>query len=528
MNKQVERFGQAKQTEPNQHAEPNQIQQSEQAEPSTHLFARLKRFTPLLTFLFFIFVGLLAGWMNWFIVIAALVFMIFMHELGHYLTARWAGMKVTEFFIGFGPRIWSFKWGETEYGIKAIWAGAYVRIIGMNNLDTVNPGEESRSFRSKSYPKKVIVLAAGSASHFLMALILLFTMLLVEGQPVQTDALEKREDWTLATVVNDSAAYDAGLQTGDRLISVDGVAVTNFAEFGRYVSSEAKGKEVVVVYNREDVEISATVTVGERLTAQGAAGIDKLEPGDRILGIEGLNTKNPPSYAEIVQYVSPRLDEKFDFIVSDAETGQRTIIKNVAIAEMIDESEATVGFFGISPLYERKNFSLISAATESVKSFFSLLVDTTVTFPTVFASGVMDAVNGIIGIGSDDPSPIELGGTVQQPEVSDLEENQNRILSIYGVARLGAEVASDGTMNILVLMIFVNVFIGVFNLLPLMPFDGGHIAVATYERIRSIGGRAYHVDAVRLLPVTYVVVFLLALVGGFTLIRDILDPVSFG
>ena len=106
--------------------------------------------------------------------------------------------------------------------------------------------------------------------------------------------------------------------------------------------------------------------------------------------------------------------------------------------------------------------------------------------------------------------------------------DENRILSIYGVARIGAEAASDGATEVLLLLVYVNAFIGVFNLLPLLPLDGGHVVVATYERIRSFGGRTHRVDAARLLPLTYAVVALLLLVGGVALVRDILDPVSFG
>ena len=91
--------------------------------------------------------------------------------------------------------------------------------------------------------------------------------------------------------------------------------------------------------------------------------------------------------------------------------------------------------------------------------------------------------------------------------------DENRILSIYGVARIGAEVASGGAADVLVLLVFVNVFIGVFNLLPFPPLDGGHVAVATYERIRSFGGRRHQVDAASLLPLTYAVVVLLLLIG---------------
>ena len=87
--------------------------------------------------------------------VIALLVMIFLHELGHYLTAKWAGMKVTEFFLGFGPRIWSFQRGETEYGLKAIPAGAYVRIIGMHNLDEVPPEDEPRTYQNQPYWRKM-------------------------------------------------------------------------------------------------------------------------------------------------------------------------------------------------------------------------------------------------------------------------------------------------------------------------------------------------------------------------------------
>ncbi|MEL7209967.1 MAG: site-2 protease family protein, partial [Actinomycetota bacterium] len=183
------------------------------------------------------------------IVVLGLVFMIFMHELGHYLTAKRAGMKVTEFFIGFGPRIWSFTRGETEYGVKAIWAGAYVKIIGMNNLEEVDPADEARTYRQKSYPARMSVAVAGSAMHFAMALVLLFVLFAFIGQTVNRsddagfigplgDAEEFAEGLALAQAENPDIAIDdewaalldqglmpaeaAGLQEGDLILSVDG------------------------------------------------------------------------------------------------------------------------------------------------------------------------------------------------------------------------------------------------------------------------------------------------------------------
>ena len=138
--------------------------------------------------------GIFGGWPI-LIIVLSLVFMIFMHELGHYLTAKSAGMKVTEFFIGFGPRIWSFRRGETEYGVKAIPAGAYVRIIGMNNLDEVPPADEARTYRQKSYPRRMSVAVAGSAMHFLMAFILGITALMLYGT-----ATDDATNWEIGPV----------------------------------------------------------------------------------------------------------------------------------------------------------------------------------------------------------------------------------------------------------------------------------------------------------------------------------------
>ena len=195
-------------------------------------------------------IGLLAG-VSWVVIILLLVAMLFLHELGHYLTARMTGMKVTEFFIGFGPRLWSFQRGETEYGIKAVWVGAYVRIAGMSSLEPEDPVDESRSFRRQSYPRKLLVLTAGSGMHFVIALVLLFVLLMVDGRLSVGRAEQPEEvaEWTLATVSVDSAASAAGLQPGDELVSVNGVGRTTFGDFSRQVRQLA-GEEVEVVYLR--------------------------------------------------------------------------------------------------------------------------------------------------------------------------------------------------------------------------------------------------------------------------------------
>src|SRR5438270_13747000 len=119
-------------------------------------------------------------------VIFALIAIVMLHEFGHFLTAKWAGMKVTEYFFGFGPKLWSVRRGETEYGIKALPLGGYVRIIGMNNLEQVDPADEPRTYRQQSFPKRMAVAVAGSFMHFVMAFILLFVLWAAVGVPKPT------------------------------------------------------------------------------------------------------------------------------------------------------------------------------------------------------------------------------------------------------------------------------------------------------------------------------------------------------
>ena len=120
------------------------------------------------------------------VVVLALVAMIMLHELGHFAAAKWSGMKVTEYFLGFGPRLWSIRRGETEYGVKAIPAGGYVRIVGMTMLEQVDPSDEERSYRQASFPRRLLVAFAGSGMHMIIAFVLLFSLYAFSGAPTLT------------------------------------------------------------------------------------------------------------------------------------------------------------------------------------------------------------------------------------------------------------------------------------------------------------------------------------------------------
>ncbi|MDQ1566546.1 MAG: hypothetical protein QOF96_1426, partial [Actinomycetota bacterium] len=175
-------------------------------------------------------------------VLVAIIAMIMLHELGHFVMAKRAGMKVTEFFLGFGPRLWSIRKGETEYGVKAIPAGGYVRIIGMSNLDVVDPADEERTYRAKPYRHRLGVAVAGSTMHFLIATLLLFTVYAAVGIPSARPVIEQ--------IVPDSPAQHSGFRVGDRIVALNGMAVKSWEDIPRYVQAHGESELVFTVIHK--------------------------------------------------------------------------------------------------------------------------------------------------------------------------------------------------------------------------------------------------------------------------------------
>src|SRR3954452_20084092 len=156
-----------------------------------------------------------------------------LHEAGHMYTAKAFGMKVTRYFVGFGPTLWSFKRGETEYGFKAIPAGGFVKIIGMTDLEEIAPEDESRAFYRQKGWKRTIVLASGSFVHFAIAIFLIWCGLLLVGTASTTLTLnsvtcvkelttDQCSDGTAAPALN------AGLKPGDTLVSYNGTQLKDW------------------------------------------------------------------------------------------------------------------------------------------------------------------------------------------------------------------------------------------------------------------------------------------------------------
>ncbi len=398
--------------------------------------------------------GLIGG-LSGLVVVSSFVVMLVLHELGHFVVARLSGMQVTEFFIGFGPRLWSVRRGETTYGVKAIPAGAYVRITGMSSLDVVDPAVEHRTYRQQSYPKRMAVALAGSATHFAVALALLFFVYMAVGRPDPTR-------WVVGEVVSGSAAASIDVRVGDRIVSVAGVETPGFADFGVVVRG-LPGREVVVVLERDGDTSTRTMTVGERLRVDGT-----------VAGFFGVGSDRP------METLGP------------VDAGVEASARFVDLVGM--SVDGLVGFFTPDGLA-----SFVTGGDE----------------PSVGPEPTLS-----VGAGG--------GGSGQVVDSGVDPADEDRLLSIYGAARLGSAMLDDGWSTYLWFLILVNVFIGVFNLVPLLPLDGGHVAIATYERIRSVGGRRHMADAAKLIPLTWAVVTLLVAVAGVALYRDIVDLPDFG
>ena len=187
--------------------------------------------------------------------VLAIVVMVMLHETAHFVTAKWAGMKVTEYFFGFGPRIWSVRKGETEYGIKSLPLGGYVKIVGMSNMERdIDPVDEPRTYRQQSYPRRMIVAVAGIVTHFVIAFVLLVVLWTAMGVP--------RYDQPTLTIgsiskleTGASPAIDAGFAVGDRIISVDGQPVNTWEEVPPHIR-ENGGNVVTFLVDRGGISYS--------------------------------------------------------------------------------------------------------------------------------------------------------------------------------------------------------------------------------------------------------------------------------
>ena len=369
--------------------------------------------------------------------VVALLLSVMVHEFGHYITARRFNMKVTEFFLGFGKRLWSYRKGETEFGIKAIPAGGYCKISGMTPDDQMDPGEESRAFYIARSSKKLIVLGAGSFLHFALGILLLFVLLAGVGVNSLTSVVKE--------VVPESAAVVAGFQQGDEIKSINGEEISDWA----------RGVDLI-------------------RSADGAALLFTVERDGQLVELRA----------------TPRL--------TDVGGEERYVLG------VVNE----IGTKRLGVLTAGKDSIVITAdmAVQSVKSLALLPTKIPQLWGQTFGGETRDA-NGLVGV--------------------------------VGVARVSGETIASGDQNwsqrigtFLLIIASLNIFVGIFNLLPILPLDGGHMAVAIADEIRAFFARLRGrprpapINVQVLTPITAVVVVVLIALTLLLLVADIINPIS--
>jgi membrane-associated protease RseP (regulator of RpoE activity) len=377
-----------------------------------------------------------------------------LHEAGHMGAAKMFGMRVRRYFIGFGPTLWSFRRGDTEYGLKAIPAGGFCDIAGMTALDEVTPEEAPRAMWRFATWKRFVVMVAGSLTHFIIGFIVLYLMAITMGLPnlsFDPTTVKPQVDTVNECVADKGGsasqgckpgapapAKDAGLRPGDVVQSIDGTPTPTWGEMVSKVESLSGPAEFVVRRGSETVTL--TVDVAQVSTANGKAG---------AIGV------------------------------------------NVALPPAVNTYGLGDGFGG--------------AASFTGEMFVGVW-------------------NGLLAFPEKIPKVIEaIGGAERDPETP---------VSVVGASIIGGDAVERGLWEMfLLLLATLNFFVGVFNLLPLLPLDGGHIAVLFYEKIRDwlrrlrgkpAGGP---VDYSKLSAVTMVFVLIGGAVVLLTVTADIVNPI---
>ncbi|HEU5002222.1 MAG TPA: M50 family metallopeptidase [Actinomycetota bacterium] len=423
----------------------------------------------------------MSGTLGVIIFIATLVFLVMFHETGHYLAARAFGMKIEEFFFGFGPRLFSWRRGETEYGMKAIPAGGYVKIAGMAELQLVHdadpgrgehegnregnregggrtrmrvvetsgdPSEEHRMFRNKPAWQRAIVLVAGSTTHFILAFLLLtfsFAALGTIGNPTTTLNSVSATQGSLTGTIGPAAR--AGMQPGDTIVGADGAPVANWDAFSKVIRSHAN-EPVTLQVRRHGRLITLTVTPESK--------------------------PNPDAKAE------PK----------------------------------TIGFIGVSARVKEDRQALPKAAWSGISGVGTLMWTSVQGIGDLFSPSGLHQLFSAVSNGQQPSGSSGASGTNSS--------SGSTAVGLVGGARLAGDAAKTGQGQALieVLAVFI-VFLGVINLAPLPPLDGGHLLILGIEKLR---GRA--VDSRKVAPVAALVLSLLVTLSLVVLYLDVFHPAA--
>lgn len=384
--------------------------------------------------------------------IVALLFSVMLHELGHFLFAKHYGMKVTEFFLGFGKRLWSFTRGETEFGIKAIPAGGYCRIVGMSSHEELTAEDSDRAFYKASVGKRLVVLGAGSTLHFILGFVLLFSLFAVVGTATVTPTVDQVA--SCYTTINGKCpangpllpAKAAGILPGDRFTAINGHQIKNWS------------KDVSVIRNSPGVPITVTIL---------------------------------------------RSGSSMDLTLTPS-------------AEVVDGKKVgVIGVINTQAMLRQNPVDSTVHAWELGRNLFTSSITSLGSLPGKLPALISQT----------------FGGKARDPQ---------GLVGVVGVAQASAQTVSNNHLawneriaTFIMIVASLNIFVGIFNLLPLLPLDGGHMAIALVDGLRNTWARIRRrqaprpIDVERLTPITIVVFIFLAALSLLLLAADIFNPVHF-
>ena len=365
--------------------------------------------------------------MNGLLTILFLTFFVVLHEFGHYLAAKKSGVAVSEFFVGFGPKLFSFKKNNTEYGIKALPLGGYVKIPGMDETEDKTGYRSDELFHTSKWNTKLFISLAGIIVNFISAWVIIFFVINING--INEPTLEVSSIGESINNKIQSPSKKAGILPGDKIYEFNGVEVNSWEEF---------------VY---------------------------------------LIEKNHDQNVEI------------KFIRNEKKIITNTILEN----RIINNNE--YGYLGISPTIVGKKLSLLNTISYTTKTEYLM---------------TLAAVDGIFKLLS--PSNIKtLFGTYSGGSIPD----EVRPLSPVGLAQAGSQIAASGYTNFFSLLAFVNVFLAVFNLIPLIPLDGGRALMSLIEGVTGV-----KIPEKKLYPIALIVVGVFIFIGITAFYLDLTNPIN--
>ena len=386
--------------------------------------------------------------------VVALLISVMLHEAGHLIPAKRFGMKATQYFVGFGPTLWSRRKGETEYGVKAVPLGGYVRIVGYTSLEEIPEADRPRAFYRQPAGRRAVVIAGGVVMNFAFAFLLLMLIAMAVGIRVPGTATSTVETVSPCVPANvraactegdpPSPAAAAGLRRGDRVVSYDGRPVADWAQLRRAITTSRPGQTVRLTVERPAPGGARTLTVQVRLASAGGAPF--LGMSSRVVG-------------ERYERAGP-------------------IDATVFATRVIGRTLGAIG---------------------------RALADLPAAVPHLFSEDRGSTPGGQVGS--------VVGATGVSGQIFASESSWQDKVVLY-----------------LSLVVSVNLFLGALNVIPLLPLDGGHLAIVGYERARALYARMRGrpdpgaVDVRRLLPVTYLAVVLLIGLGVLLILADLVNP----